>query len=538
MSGRAEVRLLLGLLLIGLLTLAAYAGVVGLDFVWDDRALVLENPLIEDLRLAPSYFLADLWSTDATETSGYYRPLMLLSLAVDHALFGLNPAGYHLQSLLWHLLATGSLALLLRELVPPAAVLVGTAIFALHPIQSEAVAWIAARNDPMAATFALLALWLVAGEARGWRLIGAGVLSGLALLAKESVLLLPAVLLALDLARGRPGRWHRYAAIIIGLLAALGLRGLSGVGETPLPTAAALSLTVDRAPRILALLGTMIAWPETLSSAWSIEWLSLSPPRLLLGGTALVLLLLLPLLADGPRRRMALVGLACAVLFYLPALVPIASKGLVGERYLYLPLAGLSLWAVSLLPGRSSLVLLVLLPLCLLRIHTRVPDWAEEQRLWAAAVEDVPDPFSRTGLAHSLNSDAGDRDAALGLFVSALSDPLPYLGACGTPITAALHGGRPALAAQIGWWTKRRGCPVDGDFAGRMAVALAVAGDWSAAEAVLSDGMADPSGRSTVVEAALLRRAGDVAGYDRLCEGWQGATPLAEQVDALLSEDE
>ncbi len=540
MFGTDSSRLTAGLFLLSLLTLAAYVGVVGLGFVWDDRALILENPLIQDLRMFPAYFGADLWSTEAdVVSSGYYRPLMLLSLAIDHALFGLNPAGYHLHSLLWHLLSVGSLALFLRRLVSLEAALVGAALFALHPAQSEAVVWIAARNDSMAATFALLALWLVdePGEGR-WHLVGAGVLSGLALLAKESVLLLPAALFLLDRARCQPLAWRRYAAISSGLLAALLLRLISDVGGTPFPTPEALAMSAERAPHILALIGMMIAWPSVLSSAWSLEWLALSVPTLLAGLSVLAALVVLPLVVTGQRRRLACSGLGIAVLFYLPAVVPIVSKGLVGERYLYLPMAGLVLWAVSMLPGRRVWLLGALLPLCILRIHSRVPDWTEERVLWTAAARDVPDPFTYTGLAHALNTTGGDRDAALRLFMTSLADPLPYRGACGTPITSAFYTNRPALAAQIGWWSLHRGCPEDGVFVGRMAVALAAAGDWEEAERLLKAEKEDDSGRSTVVQAAVFLRAGDTTRYDRLRAAWEGETPLEAQVHSLMQTED
>jgi hypothetical protein len=120
------------------------------------------------------------------------------------------------------------------------------------------------------------------------------------------------------------------------------------------------------------------------------------------------------------------------------------------------------------------------------------------------------------------------------LFVSALSDRRPYLGVCGTPITTAFNSGRPALAAQIGWWSVARGCPQDGDFAGRMSVAVAATGDWEGAQRILSGHLDDASGRSEVVRAALYRRANDDAGYDRIATTWEGSTSLDEQVDNLL----
>ena len=540
MSGQDDDVLRRGLLLTVLVVCAAYIGVIGLGFVWDDRALVLDNPHIQDFRQVPRFFLTDLWSLETTaETSGYYRPLMSLSLAVDYALFELEPAGYHLHNLLWHLLACGALAALLREMVPPKAALVGVAVFALHPVQSEAVVWVAARNDPMAAAYALAALALVVDrEARGWRLPVAGGMAALALLAKESVLLLPLMLVALDLGRGGMGRRRRYVALIIGMGATLTLRAFSAVGGAVLPTIPAIWMALERAPIILAQLGSLLVWPSHLSGAYSIEWLTLPPERTLLGALALVALLGLPLRLSPDRQRLAIAGLMIAVMAYLPAVLPIMSKGLLGERYLYLPMAGLVLWLGSVIPQPRILAVLLVVPLCVFRIQTRLADWSDERVLWESAVRDVPGPFSHTGLAHSLNSDTGDRGRALQLFLRSLQDPLPYRGACGAPITTAFNSGRAALAVQIGWWSLSRGCPEDGDFNGRMAVALATAGDWEQAETLLSTGLEDVSGRSSVVRAALYRRSGDEAGYDRIREAWTGQVSLDEQVQSLLGRNE
>ena len=125
--------------------------------------------------------------------------------------------------------------------------------------------------------------------------------------------------------------------------------------------------------------------------------------------------------------------------------------------------------------------------------------------------------------------------AAVDLFVAALAADPPYTGGCGVVVTAALKTGRPALAAQVGWWSLRRGCPRDGDFAGRQALALAYGGDWEAAEALLDDvAEPDPAGRELVVRAALARRAGRMAEYATLAAGWAGEGLLEPQVEHLL----
>ena len=74
-------------------TVAAYVGVFQAGFVWDDYALVVYNELIRDPGNIPNFFLMDLWDTDAAAAreSGYFRPLILVSMAIDYALFGLEP---------------------------------------------------------------------------------------------------------------------------------------------------------------------------------------------------------------------------------------------------------------------------------------------------------------------------------------------------------------------------------------------------------------------------------------------------------------
>ena len=74
---------------------AAYSALAWAGFVWDDRPLVLDNTLTGELTNLPRFFAVDLWRTagSAPHDSGYYRPLMLTSLALDRSLWGLSAAG-------------------------------------------------------------------------------------------------------------------------------------------------------------------------------------------------------------------------------------------------------------------------------------------------------------------------------------------------------------------------------------------------------------------------------------------------------------
>ena len=134
--------LLLLLALVGV----AYVGALQAGFVWDDVPLVLRNRLTGDLANLPQFFAMDLWDGSPVDqgVSGYYRPLFLVSLAVDRALFGLSSVGAHAQSLLWHGIAVVLAFHLLRGWLGVERAFAAALVFGLHPIQSEAVIWVAA----------------------------------------------------------------------------------------------------------------------------------------------------------------------------------------------------------------------------------------------------------------------------------------------------------------------------------------------------------------------------------------------------------
>ncbi len=215
-------------------TVAAYAALALAGFVWDDIPLVVQNSHLDGP--IGRFFVTDLWAGTGQE-SGYYRPLMLLSLALDRALWGGSAAGYHLHSLAWHLLAVVALWCLLRELVEPVPAWVGAALFALHPLQSEAVAWIASRNDPMSVALMLGGvLTLLPRDAGGRRLGLGGVLILSALLCKESAILGVFLLLGLDwLTWGRPVGRNRYIALSAAVGAWWALRANAGIRVRDLP---------------------------------------------------------------------------------------------------------------------------------------------------------------------------------------------------------------------------------------------------------------------------------------------------------------
>jgi hypothetical protein len=525
---------------LALVTAVVYAVPLwGAEFSWDDGALVVDNALTGSLGNWREMLQADLWRTTRLPAphSGYYRPLFLLHLALDRAIFGLSATAHHMISLGWHLGAIVLLAVLLRRLVGDLPALVGAAFFALHPVQSETVALIAARNDSMAAALLLAALLALLPErVAPRRLLLATLATTGALMSKESAVLAPAFLLALDLARWRrPRGWARYAAMGLGVAVYAALRLWSGVGSAALPDPGGAGGVAAKAMHIGAVYTSLLAWPWPLTPARHVDWL---PPisGLLLGGLLAVAAFSLAVVF-ARRRALALAGLALALLAFLPSLAATFDKGLLGERYLYLPMAGLALAVAAALPPRRRVLLWavpVLLAWCGV-LALRLPDWRDSATLWRAADHSASSPFTQGGLAWYLRRD-GQPEEALELVVASIRGDPPYTDACPFLGMIPLELDRPEQAAQLAaWGLQERGCPPSAELVGAYAIGLAASGRWEDAMAVAQRPELRGPGTGQVVLAAGMVLQGNPIPAQRYAEAWPaGSEDFTRRVVKLL----
>ena len=136
-------------------TFIAYMGALRYDFVYDDENQIVQNPTVQSWTFAPRYFTDHLWFFKYP-IGNYYRPIFLVWLALNHTLFGLNPVGYHLTTILAHVMATLLVFYLARRLTGDlATAALASALFGLHPAHIEAAAWISGVSE------ALLAISLI-----------------------------------------------------------------------------------------------------------------------------------------------------------------------------------------------------------------------------------------------------------------------------------------------------------------------------------------------------------------------------------------
>src|SRR5262249_4133077 len=123
---------------------------------------------------------------------GPYQPLSWVTLGLDYVLWGMQPAGYHVTSILLHSAAAALLAAVVFQLARVGrltAVLIAL-LWSLHPLRVEAVSWITERREVLCGALSLLAIWL---DLRGGRPIWVWVAGGAAMLAKGTAMMLPVI---------------------------------------------------------------------------------------------------------------------------------------------------------------------------------------------------------------------------------------------------------------------------------------------------------------------------------------------------------
>jgi len=398
-------------LLLVVATLALYNPVNRHPFVnYDDDRYITENPHVHN----GLTWRTITWAFTATE-QGNWHPLTWLSHALDYQLFHQNPAGHHFTSLLIHAANAVLLFLFLmyatRRLGPSLFV---AALFALHPINVESVAWVAERKNVLCTFFFFATLIAYGWYARqpDWRryLVFAG-LFVLGLMSKPMVITLPFVLLLLDywpLGRIRGGHADATAAplskLVVEKLPLIALSAASAVitmqaqraGGAMRSTAQfSLAVRLENAVMAYAMYLWKMIWPSHLSPIYPHPGDSLAGWQV--GTSALVLLAVTAVALKFRARRYLLTGW----LWFLGTLVPVIGLVQVGDqamadRYAYIPLVGIFImiaWRIADLADSKQigLVVRVIPAACVLlalsfATNRQLGYWSSNYDLWTHAV--------------------------------------------------------------------------------------------------------------------------------------------------------
>lgn len=404
-SGRSAIA---SLALLALVTAICFQRSLSFYFLSDDFVLLkLSNSFSRD-------YLLQLLTRGGGD--GFFRPAGYISLGINARWAGYDPFAWHFSGLLIHI-ANSALVFLLAESLAfnRLAAFAAAALFALHGTRPEAVAWVAGRFDLLATFFILAGLLLFLRYSREGRradLILALACQALALLSKETAYVFP-LLLLLPVGFERGISWRSLRL----LLPFLVLDGLALAHRWSLFGGIGGYRDGTGAPQLLAL-GAASALKALALRTWAalyfpINW-SVQPDRYLAFLVIVYIFNLLWLARSQPDRRRLLLAVALVVIPALPALPQLLiGSDLQKSRLLYLPSAGFSLLAASLLQSlgarRAAAAAAILLAFNIAALNHNLKIWGDVARLarntCAAAAELIGSSTKRvivSGLPPSL----------------------------------------------------------------------------------------------------------------------------------------
>ena len=412
-------------LLLAVVTLALYSPAIGHPFIfnYDDDVYVTNNLHVQ----AGLSWETVRWAVTSTQYANWH-PLTWLSHALDCELYGLNPHGHHVTNVVFHVLNVMLLFLLLVHATGAAGrSLLVAALFAIHPMNVESVAWIAERKNVLSTFFFLLTLgaygwYALKPEVKRYAAVAALFVLGLA--AKPMVVTLPCVLLLLDFwpLRRIQGWGHlspetaftvpqvRLSRLVLEKLPLLALSAADcaitifaqrsgGSMRLVLP----LSVRLQNAIYAYAMYVWKAFWPARLAVFYPHPGATLS-----IWQVALAALFLVSVSALVWWQRVARPYLIIGWLWFLGTLVPVIGLIQVGEqaiadRYAYVPLIGIfvmAVWGAADLADTRQLsfavrgkMAAVVLAILVLFTSDQLRYWRSAVDLWSHTVDVTKDNF-------------------------------------------------------------------------------------------------------------------------------------------------
>ncbi len=441
----------LRLLIVVIASIAVYVSTLFNSFVSDDSYQVLDNRWIRDIGFIPTIFSHSVWAFgNSTSSLHYYRPMMHLIYMFDYRVFGLNPWGFHLVNILFHAGVSVLVFVIAKRLLaePPSSTLkylspafIAGMLFATHPVHTEAVAWVAAVPELAFTFFFLLSFYLYMRseeEVKGSYLFSL-VSFALALLSKETALILPVIIAAYDYALRKDSsrrvteylRRYLLYLMIIGLYLMARSYGLRDVAPAKkIFDLSAYGYVINVISFFMHYAGELI-FPVRLNAYHIFHPISsILAPEGLLGLT--VTMAVIVLIAITLRKnKFAFFCLVLAIVPLIPTFYIIGNSEVgISDRYLYLPSFGFVLLLaviadrVRVAKPKTTPVLVIILSMVIglysFGTISRNSVWKDEYTFWKDTARKSPDSaFVHRALGSALFN-RGSIDEALKEFLLAV----------------------------------------------------------------------------------------------------------------------
>jgi tetratricopeptide (TPR) repeat protein len=482
------------------------------EFVrYDDFDFIVQNPILRD-GLSPTG-LVHAFQTNLSN----WIPLTFLSFQLDYSLYGLDPAGYHLTNVALHALSAIALYFALLSMTGA----VGrsafvAAVFAIHPLHVESVAWATERKDTLSGLFWMLTLWVYARYVRQHttqRYLAVLSLFTLGLLAKATLVTLPFALLLLDywplnrLGKSDASAWPEASALRRAVFEKIPMFALASAvcaityfaqqsggsmyGHEVFP----LGLRVANAINSYAIYAFQTLWPSDLAVFYPY------PPKSIEGWrVAVASACVIAATAAGLKTACARPALLVGWLWYLGTLIPVIGIVQVGlqaraDRYMYIPIIGLAIliaWGAAGLAerwqvprralGAAAVAALVALGVVASNL---VDSWRDSEALYRRALSVTErNHLAHKGLAGELLREQRFDEAEDHFAEAARIAPnwvIPRLGVA----DVALARGQLAEALHV-YEAELARSPADYRISERYGIALGLAGRFSEARVHLS----------------------------------------------------
>ncbi|MFQ5900619.1 MAG: tetratricopeptide repeat protein [Thermodesulfobacteriota bacterium] len=409
-----------------LISFTSYWNALSNDFVWDDTALIVENKAIRSLsitQLGEFFTGSEVYNTAKGEV---YRPLYVLSYAIDYKFFELEPIGYHVINVTLHALNSVMVFLVAslffnrledkkQEAIYYSPALMAALIFATHPIHTESVAWVKGRDDLLAMFFMLSAFYLWIKSTLNSRPSTLNYLLSLlfytlALLSKEMAITLPLILILYDyLLKDRSkvkGKnlidlWRHIPYWIVTFLY-LGIRTLilNQVAQQGGYLGGGFSPAMYTMTKGIAYYIKLLIMPINLSADYLTFPISRTMDWQVILSLSILLAILVAAMVSYRYSRMVTFGILWFFITILPVSNIIPLRIAIAERFLYIPSIGFCLllgaglkWGLETWPAVKRPVFVLFIAIIVLYSSGTIARnrvWRNEYVLWSDVVRRYP----------------------------------------------------------------------------------------------------------------------------------------------------